>query len=99
MSTVERKVGWLLLIGSALVLGLLLLVESFSLSKVFAALFWLGGAGLSSLVTYDLLHRHDLAIRRRTMLLVAVWIVPCVSWVVFVIYRDFSRPVLPELKT
>ncbi len=47
------------------------------MSKLLAGYFWLSGTALSALVTHDLFHRHDLAIRRRTVLSVVAWIVPC----------------------
>ena len=77
MTSTERQAGWLFLITSAVALVSLYFVESFSMFKLLAGYFWLSGTALSALVANDLFHRDDVAIRRRTLLSVVAWIVPC----------------------
>ena len=69
------------------------------MSKLLAGYFWLSGTALSALVTHDLFRRHDLAIRRRTVLSVVAWIIPCASWLLFIMHRNMPRPILSAAET
>ena len=93
MTPTEQKAGWLLSVTGAAALVFLFFVESFSISKLVIGYFWLSSTALNSLVICDLFHRHDLTIRRGTILSVIAWIVPCASWVLFIMHRNLPRPI------
>lgn len=92
MGSIEQKAGWFFLISGAVALVLLLLVESFFISQLTAGYFGIANVALSSLVMYDLFHRHDLSALRRTVYSVASWLIPCASWIVFIMHRNRPRP-------
>jgi hypothetical protein len=93
MSVRERTIGWFLLLSGASALICVYYVESFRVSQILIAIFGVSGYALSALLTYDLFHRVDLSIRRRTFLAVSMWIIPVVNWFVFIRYRNLPRPV------
>ena len=94
MSPKEHGVGWFLLVTGAVALICLYYVESFRASQISAWIFGITFYALSALLTYDLFHRNDLLIRRRTLLTVLMWMIPCVNWLVFLRFRNQPRAVL-----
>jgi hypothetical protein len=94
MSPRERRIGWFLFLTGAVALIFGLPVASFRASEILIAIFAVSGYALSALLTYDLFHRIDLSIRRRTFLTVGMWIIPLMNWFVFIKYRNLPRPVL-----
>jgi hypothetical protein len=94
MSAGERRIGWCLFLTGAGALVCVYYVESFRASQILVAIFAVSGYALSALLTYDLFHRVDLPIRRKTLLTVIMWIIPCANWFVFIKYRNLPCPVL-----
>jgi hypothetical protein len=93
MSVREQTIGWLLALTGAGALIFEYYLQSFSASQILVPIYAVAHYALSALVTYDLFHRVDLSIRRRTFLTVSMWIIPVVNWFVFIRYRNLPRPV------
>ena len=93
MSPRERRIGWLLFLTGAIAFICDYYAASFHASQVLLPIFAVTNYALSALLTYDLFHRVDLSIRRRTFLAVSMWIIPVVNWFVFIRYRNLPRPV------
>ena len=91
MNPKEQKFGWFLLLSGAVAVMCFLYVESYRTSEIIAAYFGLTALALSALLTHDLFYRHDLAITRKTILAVVIWIIPFANWVVFLRHRNLPR--------